>query len=50
MTITLNSLIGKVVTVSGVRDGLSLAYVSEPARNINKIKNNAEQPLGVEAQ
>ena len=36
--------------VNGARDCLSLAYVSKPARNINKIINNAELPLGVEVQ
>ena len=36
--------------VSGARYCLSLVYVSFPARNINKIINNAELPLGGEAQ
>ena len=36
--------------VSRARDCLSLANVSYPARNINKIINNAELPLEVEAQ
>ena len=40
----------KVTPVSGARDCLSLAYVSEPARNLNKIINNTELPLGDEAQ
>ena len=36
--------------VSGAWDCLTLVHVSFPARNINKIINNAELPLGGEAQ
>ena len=36
--------------VSEAQDCLSLAYVSYPARNKNKNTNNAELPLGGEAQ
>ena len=36
--------------ISGARDCLSLAYVSQPATNINKIINNTGLPLGGEAQ
>ena len=36
--------------VSEAQDCFSLAYVSYPATNINEITNNAELPLGGEAQ